>query len=281
MIVKEDFIIEGSSNKPILIDARYQKDFAKKPIIIFCHGFKGFKDFGCFNLLADFFAEAGFIFLKFNFSYNGTTPQNPIDFVDLDAFARNNFTIELDDLGLVIDEVTNMESGHLREIVNPSQIYLIGHSRGGGIAILKTSEDLRIKKLITWASVNEFGKFWNEETMSKWKKDGIRYEPNMRTKQNMPMYYSLYENLDANKDRLNIPAAIKNITQDLLVVHGDKDETVPKEVALEIKNWNPNIQLKIIENTNHTFDAKHPWNESNLPLKSLELAQKSVDFLKL
>ena len=56
-------------------------------------------------MIANEFAKAGFVYLKFNFSLNGTTPEKPIEFLDLKAFSRNTFTQELEDLGDIIDEV--------------------------------------------------------------------------------------------------------------------------------------------------------------------------------
>ncbi len=91
-------LINGSKGKPLSLDISYTKNGYLKPIVIFCHGFKGFKDWGHFNLLADAFAENDFVFVKFNFSYNGTTIEHPVDFADLEAFGENNFSIELDDI---------------------------------------------------------------------------------------------------------------------------------------------------------------------------------------
>ena len=71
--------------------------------IIYVHGFKGFKDWGSSNEVANTFAENGFLYLKFNFSHNGVTAEHPIDFVDLDAFGNNNYFIEFHELCLVID----------------------------------------------------------------------------------------------------------------------------------------------------------------------------------
>jgi len=53
--------------------------------------------------MAESFANAGFFFIKFNFSHNGGTVKQPIDFPDLEAFGNNNYTKELDDLETVID----------------------------------------------------------------------------------------------------------------------------------------------------------------------------------
>ena len=67
-------------------------------MVIFAHGFKGFKDWGAHNLVASHFAENGFRFLKFNFSHNGTTIDRPTEFTDLIGFSDNTFSIEFDDL---------------------------------------------------------------------------------------------------------------------------------------------------------------------------------------
>ncbi len=52
-------------NRAFIYDARYLKNGKKKPVIIFVHGFKGFKDWGTFNLLADEFAMKASITIVF------------------------------------------------------------------------------------------------------------------------------------------------------------------------------------------------------------------------
>jgi len=79
--------IPGSANRPILLDAAYVSG-KKRPVVIYAHGFNGFKDWGNFDLIARAFAQAGFAFVKFNFSHNGTSPDHPQDFVDFAASRR-------------------------------------------------------------------------------------------------------------------------------------------------------------------------------------------------
>ena len=55
---------------PILADI-YYPNISNGCLVVFCHGFKGFKDWGAWHLVAEKFAQDGFIFLKFNFSHNG------------------------------------------------------------------------------------------------------------------------------------------------------------------------------------------------------------------
>lgn len=279
MIVHKNIIISGSKDKPILLDFYYKRTGKPKPILIFSHGFKGFKDWGHFELLAQSFAEAGFIFVKFNFSYNGTTPKHPIDFADLEAFGNNNYSIELDDLGLVIEYVLKKQPFILDKEFDFLKLYLLGHSRGGGISILKAAEDNRVKKLITWASVSKFGQFLPANDMEQWKLSGVNYTYNSRTKQDMPLYYQLIEDLIQNADRLDILKLLPTVHCLFLIIHGNNDTTVPIEMAMELKENARFGTLKIIGDADHTFGGKHPWAEENLPIHVQQAIKASVSFL--
>ncbi len=71
MIQKTEFILTGSREKIILGDNTYDDSNTKPEVILFIHGFKGFKDWGAHNLVAEFFASRGYRFLKFNLSHSG------------------------------------------------------------------------------------------------------------------------------------------------------------------------------------------------------------------
>ena len=105
MIIRKNRVLTSENNKPILYDVYYNKTEKPQPLVIFCHGYKGFKDWGAWHLVAEAFVDAGFCFVKFNFSHNGGTVENPIDFPDLEAFAANNFSLELEDLDRVLNYI--------------------------------------------------------------------------------------------------------------------------------------------------------------------------------
>ncbi|CAL2102400.1 Alpha/beta hydrolase [Tenacibaculum sp. 190130A14a] len=271
-------IIQSKHHKPILIDTFYKENNTPKPVVIFCHGYKGFKDWGAWNLMAEAFANTGFYFVKFNFSHNGGTIEQPIDFPDLEAFGNNNYTKELDDLETVIDWLH--QSIVNKKETNLNNITLIGHSRGGGIVTIKASENNKISNVITLAGVCDFGKRTaTVGDLEQWKKEGVKYVLNGRTKQQMPHFYQFYEDFKQNEGRLNIEAAIKNLNIPHLIVHGDNDTSVfIKEGEIQ-HEWNPNSSFKIIKNADHVFNARHPWSSTSLPPELEETIKTCIDFL--
>lgn len=274
MQIDKNFVLHRTNKKPILLDTFYSEKFSNQPIVIFCHGYKGFKDWGAWNLMAKSIAEAGICIIKFNFSHNGGTMENPIDFPDLEAFGNNNYSIELDDLNDVINWATKTFKDN--SFVDTNNLVLIGHSRGGGITILKSSKDERIKKLITLASVCDFSKRTATiGNLEEWKELGVKYVLNGRTKQKMPHYYQFYEDFKANEKRLDIEAAEKKLQIPHLIIHGNNDTSVSIDEAYILHKWNPNSQLEIIEAADHVFNVKHPWEKNFL---SIEL-QKVVDLV--
>ena len=272
-------LLKGVHEKPIVTDVFFNENQTPKPVVIFCHGYKGFKDWGAWNLMAEAFANQGLFLIKFNFSHNGGTAQQPIDFPDLEAFGNNNYTKELDDLNTVIDWIH--DSKQFKAEIDLSSITLMGHSRGGGIVLLKVNEDDRITKVITLASVCDFAKRTaTAGDLEEWKKTGVKYVVNGRTKQNMPHFYQFYENFMENKGRLDIQKATKNLKIPHLIIHGDADTSVKIDEAEALKEWNPNADYEIIAGADHVFNARHPWNQKTMPKNMVIVVNKSVDFIK-
>lgn len=274
----KNIVITGANGKPITLDIFY-KEGDPKPLVIYAHGFNGFKDWGRFDLVATQFAEAGFCFIKFNFSHNGTTPEATEEFVDLEAYGNNNYTKELSDLQTVIDWALH-ENNPYNAAIDKTKVYLIGHSRGGGIALLKGAEEQRIKGIATWASVSQcktpWGS-WPEERIEKWKECGVEYYTNSRTKQQLPIYYQLYEDYQMNQKRLDIIKTVKELTIPVLICHGTKDEAVAVANAHLLSDAAKDAELFLVE-SDHVFGRKHPWMEDHLPQPMQDAVIKTIQF---
>lgn len=274
----KNILIPGPNGKSIALDIFYQDNTAK-PVIVYAHGFNGFKDWGNFDLIAERFTEAGFTFVKFNFSHNGTSPEQPEEFVDLEAYAENNYTTELEDLERVISyTLGNDHPG--RNAIDPDQLFLIGHSMGGGIVLVKASEDPRVRGVATWASVGAlttpWGK-WIEEKISQWQKEGVAYIRNGRTGQDMPLHYQLYKDFTSNKERLDVEKAVQKLRVPLLLCHGKQDEAVPVETAARLASLNDQASLFILD-SDHVFCRRHPWTQPDLPEDTRQVVERTIKF---
>ncbi|MEZ5015912.1 MAG: prolyl oligopeptidase family serine peptidase [Flavipsychrobacter sp.] len=281
MHIIKNLIIEGKYNKPVVADVFYQQAAGMQPVVIYAHGINGFKDWGNFDLIALQFAAAGFCFVKFNFSHNGTSPQMPADFVDLEAYSNDNYTIQLDDLDTIIDWTLSRDNDYT-PFIDTNNVTLLGHSKGGGMVLLKAAEDIRINKVVTWAAVSEcktpWGR-WEEARMAAWKDEGITHLVNGRTQQQMPLKYQLYENYTANKERLSIERAIKSLDIPILICHGKQDPAVPVDTAVQLYDWQPKAELFVVDG-DHVFDRRHPWHEETLPDSAQKVVDKTIDFLQ-
>jgi uncharacterized protein len=276
----KNIVIQGACNKPVALDIFFEDNAIPKPVVIYAHGFNGFKDWGNFDLTAALFASKGFVLVKFNFSHNGTTPENPSAFVDLEAFGNNNYSKELEDVNLLLNWICDSKNPY-SSAFDTNNISIIGHSMGGGIATIFAASDRRIKKLVTWAGVSEcktpWGN-WSEERMEAWKDSGVQFYTNTRTNQQMPLYYQLYEDFQNNCSKLDIREAIKKLQIPILICHGSLDIAVPVEKAYELKEWQPAAELYIVE-SNHVFDRKHPWIMNFIPEAMEVVVLKTISFL--
>lgn len=266
----------GSKKSPISLDITLPISKTPTPIVVYCHGFKGFKDWGHLNWVAQQCASYQLAFLKFNFSKNGVSPKNLNDITDLEAFSNNNYTQELSDL----DELLNWIDTKTTELnINKNEIYFVGHSRGGGIALLKAANDKRIKKLVLWASLSEFESFFRKETIEEWQKNGVVYAENKRTGQQLPIKKQLYDDYLKNKAQLDIQKAAQILDIPLLIIHGEADETVGIKHAETLYQIVKHSILIKVEEANHTFGAKHPFNEAeDLNTIIEELVENTFEF---
>jgi esterase/lipase len=250
----------------------------KSPVLIFCHGLKGFKDWGCFPYMLESIAEEDIFTVSFNFSYNGTglTGGDEQEFTRLDLFAKNTLSRELDDLEDIIRFLVENSNVFNYDL---NRIYLMGHSRGGGIAIIKTSQNPKIKKLITLASVAIFDRY-TDRLKKEWKEKGYIETMNTRTKQMMRFNYSYLQDLEKNSAKLDVLKAISKVQVPTLLVHGENDLSVDCTEAQTLYDFSnkKNTRLEIYKNTNHTFGAEHPFKGTSSILENV--LKSIIDFLK-
>ncbi len=133
--MSKDFILNVQNNNVLRITSFGIEHIDRAPCLILVHGFKGFKDWGFGPYVGDYFSKKGFFVLTFNFSHNGVG-DSLTEFVELDEFAENTFSLEMDELKELI---LAYDFGFFGDSSNKG-IGLIGHSRGGAISLLVGAE---------------------------------------------------------------------------------------------------------------------------------------------
>ena len=271
--MNKDFVLNTKKNEKIRISCYGYENIKSAPCIVCVHGFKGFKDWGFWPYTGKFFAEKGYFVLAFNFSHNGIG-DNLTEFTELQKFADNTISLELDEL----DEITNdYLSGYFGNIED-NRLGILGHSRGGAEAILFASRKKNIKAVVTWAAVANFNRY-SKRQEKEWRKQGFFEVLNSRTKQLMRLNVSLLEDIQNNEENLlNIEKAVNHLDKPLLLIHGEQDFTVQiKEAENIYQNSNKEMtELYRIPSTGHTFDITHPFAGSNPKFDSV--LEKTLDF---
>lgn len=218
------------------------------------HGFKGFMDWGFFPDIARRLARSGVAAVRFNVSGSGVG-EDLLRFGDLASFERNTISNELEDVALVRAFVRGGGASEL----DPGRNVWIGHSRGGGIALLHAAESKDARGVVTWAAVASFDRF-DAETKARWRRDGHLAIPNARTGQEMRLGVGALEDLEANRERFDLPSAAREVDGPVLLVHGVDDETVPIEESerLAAALGPAKASLLRIAGAGHTFGIRHP-----------------------
>ena len=258
--MNQNYSITSSLGGKISITTFGNQDTSQKSCIILVHGFKGFKDWGYAPYLGEYFSNKGHFVITFNFSHNGIG-ENKFEFTELEKFANNTFTREITELQDVVRAYQNGEFG----LVNNPSIGLIGHSRGGAIALLTASKLQNVRAVSTWGSVATLDRY-SERQKENWREKGFFSVMNMRTKQEMRLNISLLEDLEVNKgNSLNIEKAIGELKKPLLIMHGSEDLAVKIDEAKMLFNCSnkETTEFKIVENTGHTFGCVHPFKGTN------------------
>lgn len=236
----------------------------KQPVLIFCHGFKGFKDWGSFPYACEELSKRGITVVRFNFSCNGVG-ESETEFDELDKFGINTYEREILDLQ-ALGEALMSQQLPFSERMNLEQVFIVGHSKGGGDAILFGAEHPLIKGIITWngiAHVDLFDQSLREEAA----KNGVGYIFNARTKQQMPIRQVVIDDVDRNIERYDLIAKVSQMNKPLLIVQGDQDFARLVKGASTIAVAATDSRLHWIEGADHTFNTKHPFAGSSQQLE--------------
>lgn len=242
-------------------------DAGDLPLVLVLHGFKGYKDYGFFPHLTAAIADIGLVAVRFNFSHSGID-DDPATFGRPDLFERDSWSRQLADVQAVLAAA---ESGNLphADRTDAGKIGLVGHSRGGVVALLTGGSDERIDATVALASPSSSDNL-DDASKQEIREQGFIVSPSSRTGQDLHVGRAWLEDIEANREKLDVLAAVGRMTCPLLVIHGTSDASVPAESADRIADAYPGTAEKLIlGGVNHVFNCRNPFTGASPALNQL------------
>lgn len=255
MSQREKFVLSTGSGRELHGVVDLPERPGRRPAVVVCHGFKGFMEWGFFPPLAELLAGRGYAVVRFNFSGSGMRPGDEL-VTDVAAFRAATFSRDVEEVLEVLGAV-----GHdvAADRADPERLALLGHSRGGGAAVLAAAERADLKALVTWAAVSRFDR-QPEEAKAAWRAQGLLEVVNARTGQELEIGVEVLDDLEARREELDVQAAAERVTAPWLIVHGADDESVSVEDARRLDGRaTADRELLIVPGGSHTFGAVHPF----------------------
>ncbi len=251
----------SKSGKNFRGDIRYcLNPSSRRPLVLVIHGFTAFGRWGFFPYLGRRLAESGAISAAMEFSFNDYDNAGE-SIVSHGLFASYTVGHELADISTAVSA--------LREMQFPAwngKIYLLGHSRGGGEAILTAAADSAIDKVAAWACISVFDRFTARQKRL-WRETGFFRIAGSETDK-MPLGMNIAYLDDAERPERDLLAAASKMRAELLLIHGAQDITVPPSEAKKISAVKSDSQLEIIPNAGHTFGISHPFRGTTSALEA-------------
>jgi uncharacterized protein len=194
-------------------------------VVVLGHGVTGNKDRPFVVALAEELAKSGVNALRFSFSGNGASGGRFVD---------SNITKEVEDLGVVLDNIPGARVGY------------IGHSMGGAVGVLRAARDPRLKFLVSLAGMVNTQAFAEREFgMVKPGEGAMWDDPNCPLSQSYMDDLRRIHSVAQEAPKIKIP---------WLLIHGAEDDVVPIADSREIfARANPPKQLEEIPGANHVF----------------------------
>lgn len=214
----------------------------EKPVMILCHGFNTSKDSYTNVRLEKILSEQGISTFRFDFFAHG----------------ESEGTLEEITISEAIDDVLNAVR-FLKEL-GYSKIGLVGSSFGGMASVIAASktDDLLILALKSPVS-GHLGKLVAQEAKQQiktWKEKGFIYYTSSEERK-IKLDYSFFE--DAEK--ANGYEAAQKIKIPTVIVHGDKDESIPVEQSKKLAGLIKSSNLEIIEGADHRYSKPEDFEK--------------------
>ena len=258
-MIHQPFRFAGSRGLPVEGDLRLPDDGGEAPLLVFVNGFLLTRDWGFYPYVATRLAERGFAVVTYDVpSAGAVSPPEAATISD-----------ELAELRTVVDGIAAGKVPGADRCLRES-FGLIGHSKGGAVALLHARADRRARAIVTLAAFSTFDRF-REAEAARIERDGFLEVPQPGSGRMVRIGRSFLHDLRREAERTSIEAAVRSLRVPLAFIHGEEDHIVGVSESEALYHWadKDRSRLIVIEKTGHTFGAVHPFTETNRDLERL------------
>lgn len=208
-----------------------------RPLVLLLHGYGGNHQGAYYSYvdLAERLSKKGFNVLRFDFRGSGNSDGD---------FADQRLSTMVEDVESAVSFIN--DSGY-----RTADIHIVGHSKGGTVAIMYAAENTSLVSSITlWATVADYRKMW--EGYEEERKELEEKETHVSMGFEVPVEV-FFESESHDLERL-----IADVEAPALFIHGTEDKSVPFEHS-EILYDAVNEPKKFvsIDGANHIFYNPH------------------------
>jgi dienelactone hydrolase len=257
---------EGAGPERVIRGRVTARPGRRRPYVLLIHGHRGFMDWAFFPELARRIADAGFASVAVNLSGSGIGP-DLATFTEREAFARNTYTQELDDLEHVRARIDAEDLGAPSAALDPARGALYGHSRGGGMGLLHAADRGDYRALCLWAPMHRVALF-GEESRRAFAERGHILSP-LAWAQPLRLDRTILDDAERNARRLDIQAAAARVSAPTLLVYGSRDRLLSGGGAAALERaFTPGVaRRRVVEGGGHALGARHPLRDVPTPLE--------------
>ncbi len=206
-----------------------------REIVVTVHGYSSGKDSSTWVKMASELGKKSFNVFRFDLPGGGESEGN---------FAEQTIST------MVQDTLSAIEFLKKKGF---QKFYLVGSSAGGLVCMVVASK-IKIEKIALIAPVSNYLlpriQKYGERGISEWRENGYNfYDSGKRGL--LKVNYSFFEDL---QNYQQMPAVVAKIKCPVLIVHGDKDESVLLSDSEEIVKHFPNARLMVMAGCGHHFE---------------------------
>lgn len=225
------------------------------PCVTMVYGHTSFMDWGFYPELSHRLAAVGIASVRFNYSGDGLG-EDLETFENEALFARTGYGWELDDLARV--RAYTLEHPE----IDDRRCAVLGHSRGGGMALLHAAECGDYRAVITWNAIDEVLRF-SSERLAEWEENGQIRVQHWTAGRRARKDVSVLRHARTHAQRFDIPSACGRLQCPTLILQAADDRSVPESAAHAIASACPPglARVQVIPDADHVFGGRHPLRE--------------------